>query len=321
MPLVDMPLDKLKEYAGINPRPADFDEYWDKGLAEMRALDWNVTLVPAAFNAPNAECFDMYFTGVGGSRVHAKYLRPARITKPVPCVLMFHGYSGGAGDWYEKLAYVNMGMAVMAMDARGQGGTSEDIGSVRGTTLNGHIIRGLDDCPEKLLFRSIFLDTAQLANIAMARAEIDETRIAAMGGSQGGALTVACISLEPRVIKAAPVYPFLSDYARVWEMDLAKAAYAELMDYFRRYDPLHARETEVFTLLGYIDIQHLASRARAEVLWGVGLMDTICPPSTQFAAYNKLVCPKQLRVYPDYGHEGLPGMNDATYEFFAEMLA
>ncbi len=38
MPLVDMPVDQLKEYQGRNPRPADFDEFWDKSIAEMKAL-------------------------------------------------------------------------------------------------------------------------------------------------------------------------------------------------------------------------------------------------------------------------------------------
>ena len=38
MPCVDMPLEKLKEYNGRNPRPADFDEYWDEALAEMNAI-------------------------------------------------------------------------------------------------------------------------------------------------------------------------------------------------------------------------------------------------------------------------------------------
>ena len=31
---------------------------------------------------------------------------------------------------------------VAAMDCRGQGGLSEDVGGVKGTTVNGHIIRG-----------------------------------------------------------------------------------------------------------------------------------------------------------------------------------
>ncbi|HEX2948400.1 MAG TPA: acetylxylan esterase, partial [Armatimonadota bacterium] len=69
--------------------------------------------------------------------------------------------------------------------------------------------------------------------------------------------------------------------------------------------------------LGYIDNQHLASRIRAEILMGVGLMDNVCPPSTQFAAYNKITSKKQLAIYPDFGHEGLPGMNDKIYNFMA----
>ena len=44
-------------------------------------------------------------------------------------------------------------------------------------------------------------------------------------------------------------------------------------------------------------------------------MDTICPPSTQFAAYNKISSPKSLLVYPDFGHEGLPQVNDHIYQF------
>ena len=73
MPLTfDFPLEKLYTYQGLNPKPADLDAYWDKALAEMRALDAQVELVPAEFQVPFAECFHMYFTGVGGARVHAK---------------------------------------------------------------------------------------------------------------------------------------------------------------------------------------------------------------------------------------------------------
>ena len=63
-------------------------------------------------------------------------------------------------------------------------------------------------------------------------------------------------------------------------MDLAKRAYEELSYYFRLFDPMHLREEEIFTRLGYVDIQNLAHRIRGEVLMGVGLMDTVCPPST-----------------------------------------
>ncbi len=44
----------------------------------------------------------------------------------------------------------------------------------------------------------------------------------------------------------------------------------------------------MFEQLGYIDLQHLSKRIRGEVLMATGLMDTICPPSSQFAMYNRI---------------------------------
>ncbi len=320
MPLVDMPLERLKAYTGRNPRPEDFDAYWERALAEMRAVKPKVELKPAEFQTAFAECFDLWFTGVRGARIHARYLRPRHRRGRCPAVLQFHGYSGNCGHWTDKLGYAAAGFCVAALDCRGQGGLSEDTGGVRGNTLRGHIIRGLDDAPDNLLFRHIFLDTAQLARIVMGLPEVDAARVGAMGGSQGGGLTLACAALEPRLRIAAPVFPFLCDYQRVWEMDLAKDAYEELRLFFRAFDPLHRRETEIFTRLGYIDAQHLAPRIRAKVMMTVGLMDTICPPSTQFAAYNKITAPKELVIYPDFGHEMLPEIPDRQYLWMMEML-
>jgi cephalosporin-C deacetylase len=320
MPLTfDFPFEQLKTYQGINPKPDDFESYWDQGLAEMAALDPQLEMVPAHFQAPSAQCFHLFFTGVGGARLHAKLLRPRVTSAAGPAVLLFHGYTGSSGNWFDKLGYSANGFTVAALDCRGQGGLSEDNSAGKGNTQNGHIIRGLEDAlngaPEKLLFRQIFLDTAQLAQIVMGLEGVDPGRVCATGGSQGGALTVACAALEPRLSKAAPVFPFLSDYKRVWEMDQAKAAYAELKEHFRHFDPRHEKEDQIFRTLGYIDIQHLARRIRGQVLWATGLMDEICPPSTQFAAYNKISAPKSMLVYPDFGHEDLPDLGDLIFQF------
>ena len=51
-----------------------------------------------------------------------------------------------------------------------------------------------------------------------------------------------------------------------------------------------------------------------------GLMDTICPPSTQFAAFNKITSPKEVILYPDFGHVNLPGSGDATLQWFIDEL-
>jgi cephalosporin-C deacetylase len=317
MPIFDLPLEELHVYQGINPRPNDFDAYWEAALQELQATDPDVKLVLSRFQTPFAECFDLYFTGVRGARIHAQYLRPKKNPAFHPAVLQFHGYSGNAGDWSDKLTLVAAGYSVVAMDCRGQGGSSEDIGGVKGNTLHGHLIRGLDDATENLLFRQIFLDTVQLARVVMHFPEVDPQRVGVMGQSQGGGLALACAALEPRIKRVMAFYPFLCDYRRVWELDLAaQDAYAELCEYFRRFDPQHQREDQIYTKLGYIDVQHLAKWIQGEVLFITGLMDTVCPPSTQFAAYNKIKAPKRMALYPDFRHaERYPGANDEIFEF------
>ncbi len=319
--LFDMPFERLLTYEGCNPKPADFDAVWDRALARLAAADDHVVMTLADFQVPFATCYDLRFTGTGGASIYSKLIIPKNIQKPGPAVIQFHGYTGDSGDWYDKLPYAARGFVYAALDCRGQGsGKSDDPTFVKGNTFQGQIIRGLeDDDPEKLYFFQVFLDCAQLAKVVMALPEVDPDRVGCFGGSQGGGLTLACASLVPRIKKAAPIYPFLSDYKRVWEMELAKDAYLELKDFFRHSDPTHEREEAVFTRLGYIDIQNLTPRINAEVLMHLGLMDTICPPSTQFAAYNKIRTKKSYVTYPDFGHEWLPGAMDRIYQFMSTL--
>lgn len=315
MGVFDLPLEELKEYRGISPCPADFDEFWDRAVKGVKELDYQVELKKSSFQTDYAECNDLYFTGTGGARIHAKYLKPVKSQGPHPAVLFFHGYSGDSGTWMEKLGYVANGFSVFALDCRGQGGASQDIGGVRGVTWSGQIMRGMEDGPEHLLFVQIFLDVVALAKIAMEMPDIDENRIGVFGRSQGGALTIVCGALVPNVKKIAPLYPFLTDYKRVWQMDLAKVAYEDITYYFRKFDPCHEREDEIFMNLGYIDIQNFAKRIKAEVMMGTALMDTTCPPSSQFAVYNKINAPKRMILYPDYIHEPIQDFSDKTFQF------
>ncbi len=319
---IDMPIEKLREYKGTNPCPKDFDEYWKTALEEMNGLDPRVEIKKSEFQVPNSVCYDMRFTGTRGGSVYVKLLKPAVIKGKAPALLRFHGYGEKSGDWGAYLSYVSMGFVVAAMDCRGQGGRSDDKNPVRGNTHHGLIIRGIDEPdPHNLYFRNVFLDTALLAKIVADMEDVDEDRVAAYGGSQGGGLAMACAALAPNIIKKASVLcPFLSDYKRVWDLNITMPAYSELKEYFLLFDPRHEREEETFTKLGYIDIQNFADRIRGDVLFGTGLMDNICPPSSVFAAYNKIVSEKQIFIYPDCGHGNLPDFEDMTLRFIAELI-
>ena len=316
---MNMSLERMQEYLGINECPEDLDAYWDEGIREMEALGTDCVL-EEVMSLPNALCYDLWFTGVGGAKVHAIFVRPREITAPVPAVLKFHGYASNCGPFYDLLAWTSAGMCAAAMDCRGQYGKSEDVSTNCGTTWMGHIVRGAEsDDPRRLYFRNVFLDTAQLARIIMAMDFVDEKRVGAFGRSQGGALTLACAALTPTLNRIVSEEPFLSDFRRVWQMHKESISYTELYDHFRWFDPQHKHEKEFFTKLGYIDVHNLAHRIRAKVLMCTGLQDPICLPSTQFAIYNNLRTEKDMHIYPDFKHETLPHRPDDMIRFLMAM--
>jgi len=51
----------------------------------------------------------------------------------------------------------------------------------------------------------------------------------------------------------------------------------------------------------------------------ITLMDNICPPSTQFAAYNRITAKKSCEIYSNHGHEGLPDSGELIFNFFADL--
>lgn len=315
-----MSWDALQTYTGINPRPPDFNDYWDRALAELDEVDPQLIVEPVDMGYRSAECFDVWFTGLGGARIHAKHVRP-RVPDPAGrAVALFHGYTWRSPDWFEMLMYAAEGYTVLALDCRGQGGRSEDVSPARTHSQGGHIVRGLLEGPESLLFRSTFTDLVRSVRTLMDMPGVDPTRVASVGGSQGGGLALASAALEPRVKAVVSVFPFLCDYQRVWELDLAEQAYEELRSWFRCFDPRHERVDEVFATLGYIDVQHLAPRIEATVLMVTGLMDKICPPSTQFAAFNRIRSEKKVLAYPDYEHEDYPEIGDVILRFLGDTL-
>jgi cephalosporin-C deacetylase len=61
-------------------------------------------------------------------------------------------------------------------------------------------------------------------------------------------------------------------------------------------------EDAVRSTVRHVDNALLASRIRARTLVSVGLNDTLCPPSTVFAAFNAIAAEKEIVVLPFSGH-------------------
>ena len=103
MSVLDMPIEELKKYRGTNPRPADFDAYWEKALKEMHSVEPDVELIPADFQVWYADCYDMYFTGVRNARIYAKFIIPKKRKEKMPAILMFPELEIGRASCRERV--------------------------------------------------------------------------------------------------------------------------------------------------------------------------------------------------------------------------
>ena len=281
-------IEALGGYYGATPRPDDFESFWQARMAEADAvpLHYTVTQAQEVPSWDSCEFLDLWFTGMEGARLYAKFLRPRR-SEPMPLVLQFHGYPGASRSFAEQASFAGMGMALIAMDCPGQAGYSEDVGGFLGTTVSGHIIAGLDGPPERMYYVRLHQNIRILCRLVRELDGIDTSRVFVNGGSQGGGLGLACAALNPELIdRAAILYPFLSDFKLVWDLGADEIAYV-----------------------------------RCPVLFGTGLDDVICPPQTQCAVYNNLHCAKKRYLFPGYGHEEIPEFDDMLLDFFTSKEA
>lgn len=231
-------IEALGGYYGATPKPADFEAFWQARMAEADAvpLDYTVTQAKEVPSWDGCDFLDLWFTGMAGARIYAKYLRP-HSDKPVPLVLQFHGYPGASRSFAEQASFAGMGMALIAMDCPGQAGYSVDAGGFLGTTVSGHIVAGLDGPAEGMYYVRLHQNIRILCRIVRQLQEIDLRRVFVNGGSQGGGLGLACCALNPGLInRAAILYPFLSDFKLVWDLGADEIAYEGIRYYARWFD-------------------------------------------------------------------------------------
>jgi cephalosporin-C deacetylase len=120
------------------------------------------------------------------------------------------------------------------------------------------------------------------------------------GASQGGGIALAAAALVPGLTAVLSDVPFLCHFRRAVDIG-GQEPYLELTRYLSTH---RDRAEAVFRTLSYFDGANLATLATAPALISVALMDTVCPPSTVFAAFHRYGGPAEIAVYPYNDHEG-----------------
>ncbi|MDQ1125372.1 cephalosporin-C deacetylase [Microbacterium sp. SORGH_AS 505] len=305
MPRFDLPLSDLRDYRPEIRIPADFDDFWSSTVAGAREAGGSPVVTPIETPLRGIDAFDVTFPGFAGDPVKGWLLLPAQRDGALPAVVEFNGYGGGRGLPFERLGWAASGYAHFFMDTRGQGSAWGSGGATpdphgAGPAFPGFMTRGIDD-PETYYYRRVFTDAVRAIDAVRSLPEVDASRVAVCGGSQGGGIAIAAAALSDDLVAAMPDVPFLCHFERAVGMT-GRDPYEEVA----RYLAVHrGAEERVFETLSYFDGVSFAARAQAASLFSVALLDPICPPSTVFAAFNAWAgADKEIEVFPFNEHEG-----------------
>lgn len=297
MPSIDMPLEQLRQYKPSLYREADFEAFWDETIAEALKQPLNAELIPYDLPARALESYAVRYDGFGGGRIAGWYVRPEAAGK-FPGVCFYHGYGGRAPRPIDLIALASQGICCLSMDCRGQPGQSQDTATYGEGNYIGWMTQGIRD-PRTYYYRNVYADSIRALELLAHREEVDETRLAVTGVSQGGALTLAVAALSERPILALSDVPFLCDFKRAIAIT-GNGPYPEIPNFLKHFP--HLYDTAIRTL-SYFDNLNLAPWIQCQTVICNCLCDDVCPPSTIFGVYNHITAEKQMEIYPFHKHE------------------
>ncbi|HUY29992.1 MAG TPA: acetylxylan esterase [Acidimicrobiales bacterium] len=308
MASIDMTVRELEAYAPEPYAPDDLEEFWTRTLAAALAQPLEVAVEPYALELAGVRSARVTFDGFEGGRLTAWYVRPDG-PGPFPAVASYHGYSGRAARPLELYTLAAQGIAVLSLDCRAQNGESTD-GVVRPSGhVAGWMTQGVGS-PERYYYRHVYADAVRALEVLCAFPEVDASRVATTGVSQGGGLSLAAAALSSRPRFVWADIPFLCDIRRGAQIS-ERLPYTEISDYLRSRPSL---EDELWHTISYVDLLNLADRVTCETVVTVALWDDICPPSTIYSTFRRIAAPrKSLRVLPYHYH-------DLSYEIAEERL-
>ena len=268
-------------------RQSDFAAYWMSTLISLSRIPMDVRIRETS-TVKGIRLSEVTISSVGRVEVRGWLEEPVKRGR-YPAVLRVPGYGGSM----EPLGMFT-DRVVFSFNPRGHGNSQD---TVKGKPED-FWIRGLDD-KQGYYYQGCYMDCVRAVEFLAQHAAVDASRIAVWGGSQGGGLAFATAALSPKVALCLADIPFMCD----WNGYFKLSEWPEMESWI--CDAGHRSWQTTLKTLSYFDTMNLAGRVSCPVRMGIGLQDDVCPPSTSFAAFNRVHGHRECNIYPTHGH-GVP---------------
>jgi cephalosporin-C deacetylase-like acetyl esterase len=281
--------------AAAAPAPVDFDDFWKEKIATLQAIPADPVLESVPSGNPRVDLWKISMANINGSRINGYLARPTGTTAcPAQLVVQWAGVYPLDKNW--AVSQANHGWLTLNILAHDLPVDREKAyyDSLKEGALKDYSHIGAHD-RERSYFLRMYLSCYRAADYLAGRSDWNRQTLLVAGGSQGGLQAIVTAALHPAVTVATADVPAGCDHAGGlvgrapgWPNWVAGATGTEA----------EAR----LKAAAYFDVVNFASRVKAPVLVGVGLIDTVCPPAGVIAMFHQLGGPKRLVIMPTAEH-------------------
>jgi len=267
--------------------PRDIDAFWKKTREELASIPIEAKVEKENEPLPYKKFF-ITVRSLNNVTVAGFLTLPVQgeaLAKPWPVIVTVPGYSGRQVGVMQSEC--QRGYAILQVFPRGQG-ESEKYFKLDGDKLTSKL-----DKPEGAYYQGAYADVVRMIDYIVTRPDIDSSRIAMVGTSQGGGISLAVTALDKRIKAVVAHVPFLCN------MRLAASMPSLVKNLLNR---AKANNEASLQTLDYFDPLQLASKIKVPVLMSAGGKDVTCPKQTIQSVYDHITSSKQLIIYADLPH-------------------
>ena len=296
---VGFSVDEIRPYV---KEPADFTDFWNKNIADMRAFPLSYTREKAdEYCTDKVDCYLLKIQlNKQRQSVYAYLFYPKNAQKGKHPVVLC---PPGAGiktikeplrhKYYTENGCIRMEMEIHGLDPRLPKETFDDITRAFNGRENGYLYNGLED-PDRYYMKRVYLALVRCLDLLTGLPEWDGRNVIVQGGSQGGALSIVAAALDGRVTQCIVNHPALSDMAAY------AAGHTGGYPHFNKVKGMFNDRT--MRTMAYYDVVNFARHVKADTYMTWGYNDDTCPPTTSYAVWNTLTCPKEALITPVNEH-------------------
>ena len=299
------------------PEPADFDEFWRATLAEAEKVPLDARMRPEPSRSNGK--WTMYHVSFAslGRRVNG-WLSIPKGKGPWPVEMTVP--SAGGGRWATLMdgAADRVKMAITILPFELSPDAQQNLAGFDAMNaafkekygVPRYPFAGMDVSREAYFFRPVLAGAVRAVRWLKARPEVDPTRFAYAGTSQGGGCGLALLALAPDVFTRGRVnVPALTD-VQGW-LQGRDGGWPHCDHEWFPAD-VKGRDARVSRVMPYFDGCNFAARVKCPVVVVAGLGDWVCPPACVSAAFNRMTAPGAELVFAYGGsHWTAPRIADA----------